>query len=488
MLFNSLNYFLFLPLVFVLYWATRGTTRKFILCLASYVFYMSWMPVYGILIFAMTAFNYFAGLFIERNRKNDFLFYFVICANLAALAYYKYTAFFIATVFDALRQVAHFVPSLQVQQTPVVEIVLPLGISFFTFEFIHYIVDVRKGDRPLRNGLDFTLFAAFFPSQLAGPIKRFQQFSIQLDEEKALKPEDTVAGLALISQGLFKKIALADNLAPITAQGISNVHQLGTLDAWLMMTAFLLQIYFDFSGYTDIGTGSARLLGFHLPVNFNLPWIASKNFVDFWRRWHISLSSWLRDYVFIPLGGSRRGQFINYRNILVTFGLSGLWHGAAWQFVIWGFIHGFLIIATHEQEKLIQKVRFLQKIHEHRLAIPLACAGTFVVSLFAWTFFFAHSASDALTVVHSMIIPANGESNLAEKLLQSPFLVSFTMYSVYGLLFVDVPWSNWSDRTRAIRAAFEQQPARQLACIACAFIAAIAFSPALTVPFIYFQF
>jgi alginate O-acetyltransferase complex protein AlgI len=488
MLFTSLDYILFLPIVFLTYWLTSGTVRKVVLLAASYLFYMSWMPVYGFLIFGLTAVNFILGLLIEKNRQSKLLFSLALVIDLGTLAYYKYAAFLLSNVLCALHQIAQFVPLVHVpQETPALNIILPLGISFFTFEFIHYLVDVRKGDRALKSPLDFGLFAAFFPSQLAGPIKRYQQFQKQLCAEKKPNHQDIIQGLGLIVQGLFKKSALADNLARITSSGVGDVHNLATGDAWILMFAFLLQIYFDFSGYTDMGIGSARLLGFHLPINFNLPLVASKNFIEFWRRWHISLSTWMRDYIFIPLGGSRVDTWKTYRNVLITFSLSGLWHGAAWQFVVWGTVHGILVVASYEQQRLIKRFPRLGAFHSQSWTLPAACLGTFILSLFAWTFFLAHSVTDAMTIVQRMLLPHSGTLGLVQMFAESPVVVSLAIYCLYGLIFVDIPWLSQL-RFSKLRCFVIASPARQLALFVCIFIAAIAFSPALTVPFIYFQF
>ncbi len=488
MIFSSLDYLLFFPVVFVLYWSTSGTARKAILLVSSYIFYMSWMPVYGVLIFLMTAVNFLLGLLLEKHRQNRLLFGFSVLLNLGALIYYKYTNFLIASIFDALHLAKNLVPLNGVpNSTPVFEIILPLGISFFTFEFIHYIVDIRRGGPALKNPLDFALFTAFFPSQIAGPIKRYLQFDKELNEKKVLRRADVFDGCGQFIQGLVKKVALADNLAPITAHGINNVHSLSTGDAWALMVLFLLQLYFDFSGYTDMGIGSARMLGIHLPVNFAMPYVCSKNILEFWERWHISLSSWLKDYVFIPLGGSRCSKWMTNRNILLTFTVTGFWHGAAWHHVIWGFIHGILVVATREYLEVVKHSPRLTKFHAQQWTVPVAVLCTFIISAFAQTVFFAHTTADALTIFLRSIVPTDGSLGLVNQFIQSPALVSVSLYCLFGLLFVDIPWLPLK-QTVPIRYFFASNPFRMAAGYVTAVVAAIAFSPALKTPFIYFQF
>jgi alginate O-acetyltransferase complex protein AlgI len=220
-------------------------------------------------------------------------------------------------------------------------LVLPLGISFFTFEFIHYLVDIYRGDLPVHSFKKFHVFSAFFPTQIAGPIKRFQQFVPSLASVGRFDAPLAREGLWLIGRGLFKKVLLGDRIAPWVNEGVRAAGDgaIGTSDAWITMLAFALQVYFDFSGYTDIARGSAGLFGFRIPINFDMPYLAT-SLADFWRRWHISLSTWFRDYLFFPLGGSRRSMAIVMRNLFITFVVVGLWHGAAWHYVAFGAMWG----------------------------------------------------------------------------------------------------------------------------------------------------
>ncbi len=338
MLFNSLQYALFLPLLTAVYFGAPRSWRLVVLLVGSYVFYAAWNPAYLLLIIAMTAANYVFGLLLGRTSGRPAATRWLVLAvsmNVAVLAYYKYMAFLLASVEGLLRSAG-----VQIQ-LPQPSIILPLAISFFTFEFIHYVVDVWAGQPPERGFLKFAVFAAFFPTQIAGPIKRYEAFIPQLDVPSRFEWTRAGEGLKLITWGLFKKIVLADRLGAIVALGFPETGHavLNPVDAWLTVLAFAMQIYLDFSGYTDIGRGSAVILGFSVPENFRRPYLAW-NISEFWRRWHISLSTWLRDYLFVPLGGLRGHPA---RALLVTMALAGLWHGAGWHFVVWGLFNGVLL-------------------------------------------------------------------------------------------------------------------------------------------------
>ena len=344
MLFNSLKYALFLPIVFALFWATPQKFRVWILLIASYVFYMSWRPGFILLIIGLTLANYYIGFAIDKateiKKKKSWLTLSVVL-NLATLVFFKYAYFFNDVVTAATKPLG-----LPATHLPF-DIILPLGISFFVFEFIHYTTDVYRGSEPIKSLPAFALFASFFPTQIAGPIKRFQDFIPQFLAESKLTVDTFDTAISLILLGLFKKVLLADNLSFFVQGGFGNPGIFSGTDLWIFTYAFAFQIYFDFSGYTDIARGSAMLFGYKVPLNFNLPYLA-RNISEFWRRWHISLSTWLRDYLFIPLGGSRCGRFRVHFNLLATMTLGGLWHGAAAHFLVWGLYHGFALIVHRE--------------------------------------------------------------------------------------------------------------------------------------------
>jgi len=336
-LFNSLEYLVFLPVTWLLFWALPARRRLDLLLVASYLFYASWSVPYAAMIFGLVVANYAFGIALGRaSRRRKVLLLAFVSFDLGVLILFKYVDFGLTSFAAGANALlgTSWEPTL-------LRLVLPLGISFFTFEFIHYLVDIYRGEVAVHSFKKFHVFAAFFPTQIAGPIKRFQQFVPSLAAVGHFDPVLAREGLWLVGRGLAKKVLLGDRLAPWVQQGFSAAADgaIGTPDAWATALAFALQIYFDFSGYTDIARGSAALLGFRVPINFDMPYLAT-SLADFWRRWHISLSSWLRDYVFIPLGGSRRATPIVMRNLFITFWIAGVWHGAAWNFVLFGAMWG----------------------------------------------------------------------------------------------------------------------------------------------------
>ncbi len=369
MLFTTLPFAAFFLAVFAGHWLLPRPLRRPFLLVASYVFYMQAIPQYGLLIAALTLVNYAFGLTLRRRtieherheearktRKSfksfrvfrgiswpscsilpRFILILAIVTNLATLAFFKYAAFLLDALWPAVRGVHAGATE------PALAIILPLGISFFTFEFIHYVVEVYRGQPPILNPIDFALFAAFFPTQIAGPIKRFPDWVKQLRAPVRLRDVAADRALGLILRGVAKKIIIADMLAPVVADGFSRPDRLGFLATWFVIYAFAAQIYADFSGYTDIGRGCAMLLGYAVPENFASPYQA-RDPGEFWERWHISLSRWLRDYLYIPLGGSRRRWPRVCLNLLLTMALGGLWHGASWHFMLWGVYQGALLI------------------------------------------------------------------------------------------------------------------------------------------------
>jgi alginate O-acetyltransferase complex protein AlgI len=490
--FNSLAYFLFFPVVLTAYWLSPQSFRRLSLLVASYLFYMSWIPVYGLLLLTLTVANYGLGLAIARFRQQTrIILVFGLIANLSTLCFFKYANFLVDSLREllsiAIPAMPHFLSHLfSSVNLPEINVILPLGISFFAFEFIHYISDVAKGDKPIKNPIDFALFAAFFPSQIAGPIKRYQDFEHQLKKLPTFKATKFDAGITLILQGLFKKVALSDNISAVVNPGFLHIGGLTTIDAWLATLAFALQIYFDFSGYTDMGRGSAMMLGFSLPDNFNLPYMAA-SLSDFWKRWHISLSSWLRDYLYIPLGGGRVSRLRKHFNLMVTMLLGGLWHGAAWHFVFWGGIHGLGLVVSHEYDELVRSKEWLKNFHSTRAGQALSVALTFLVVLIAWVFFRANTATDAISIIRVMFVPTG---SVAASTLLTGFLNSTapTALGAYSLYFLLSRYHSEIPLLKTLKVCLPTgQPAR-IALYAGAFFAAIGFSPSQSSPFIYFQF
>lgn len=393
LLFNSVAYLIFLPVVLALYWVVPSKWRTLLLLVASYVFYMTWKPVYGLLIFGLTAMNYGLGLAVARSEKHKkSLLVLTIVANLIVLAIFKYAYFTVDVLNQTLSPIGAHVPNITWQ------IILPLGISFFVFEFIHYISDVYRGDKPIKSFWQFALFPSFFPTQIAGPIKRYQDFVPQLNEEKRFKLKDLDEGFKLIIFGLFKKVIFADNLAVVVASAFSHPEMLSGPDLWLAVYAFAFQIYFDFSGYTDIARGSAQLFGFKVPINFSLPYLAG-SISEFWHKWHISLSTWLRDYLYIPLGGSKGGKWLTYRNLFLTMLLGGLWHGAAMHFVIWGAYQGLLLIVHKEFRRVTDGIPFIRMGLDSPLGKLVSIVVTFHAVCIGWVFFRADTFESACNII-----------------------------------------------------------------------------------------
>lgn len=392
MLFDTALFVWFFVAVFTGFWfvARFPVVRVVWLLAASYLFYASWNPTLVGLIIASTMADYWIAKKIyqadnQRSRKRWLVL--SLATNLGVLAGFKYTGFFLESFNDAMRMMG------DTGQLPVPQIILPVGISFYTFQTLSYTIDVYRGKlRASDNPLHFALFVAFFPQLVAGPIVRAADFLPQLLRDPVFKPREHSLGLFLICSGLFKKVALADTLSVNLVDRVwDNPELYSSLEILVGMHAYAFQIYCDFSGYSDIAIGLALLLGLKLPENFNRPYL-SKDIAEFWRRWHISLSSWLRDYLYIPLGGNRGGSWATYRNLAITMLLGGLWHGASWNFVLWGAAHGVALAV----------VRFIQRrkpksgpTERSRWRVLLAWFVTFEFVNLTWVLFRAPTFSDA---------------------------------------------------------------------------------------------
>jgi alginate O-acetyltransferase complex protein AlgI len=340
MIFQSLDFLVFLVVVVGLHWALPARFRGVFLLAASYVFYGYIHPWFLFLLWFVTVAVYGCALGIDRfaNHRRAFLIT-GLTACLGMLGIFKYFHFFVDNVVVALRAVGLDISA------PAIEIILPVGISFFAFQGMSYVIDVYRGQVKARSSfVSVALFKAFFPQLVAGPIERATHLLPQLEEHRTFRVDMMVEGLLLILWGFFKKLVIADNVS-IIANKIFLLEHPSFPILWAGVLAFCIQIFADFSAYTDIARGSAKMLGINLIENFRHPYAATSP-TDFWRRWHISLSTWFRDYVYIPLGGSRGGQLLGARNVLITFLLSGLWHGANWNYIAWGGYWGLLIVGT----------------------------------------------------------------------------------------------------------------------------------------------
>jgi alginate O-acetyltransferase complex protein AlgI len=400
-LFTSIAYAIFFIVVFMLHWVLPQAWRRPFLLIASLYFYASAFPQYLALIIGLTAFNYVMGLLIARvrGRARASALTLAIVGDLGTLATFKYSQFLVNSVQSLLRAFPLLPP---LGQDPItLNIVLPLGISFFTFEFIHYVVEVYKGMAAMRRPVDFALFAAFFPTQIAGPIKRFPDWVKQLKHPLPLRGVDVDGGIGLILRGLVKKVIVADTLAPAVSAMFGAPGSLGAVSAWFAVFAFATQIYCDFSGYTDIGRGSAVLLGYSVPENFNRPYQA-RNPSEFWHRWHMSLSTWLRDYLYIPLGGSRVPQPRIYLNLMITMALGGLWHGASWHFMVWGVYQGGLLCADRLWGRTIGTTALYQRAMRFPVLDFVRRPMTLILVCVGWILFRADSLHSAFAMLGSM--------------------------------------------------------------------------------------
>ena len=392
MLFNTPQFFVFLAVVLIAFYSSPRSWRRIILLAASYFFYMSWIPKFILLLLALTVIDYTAARWIARTespRSRKTALIVSLSANLGLLGFFKYYNFFAANIAHLLgRPESSFALS----------IILPLGVSFHTFQSMSYVIDVyRREQKPIVNPVDYALFISFFPQLVAGPIVRAREFFGDLYHWQAPNSAEVLRGLLLVILGLAKKMVMADQFAQVANNYFKDVagHP-GLLTAWSGVVAFGIQIYFDFSGYTDMAIGMALLLGFHFPVNFRRPYLAS-SITDFWHRWHMSLSRWLRDYLYIPLGGNRHGRLTTYRNLMLTMLLGGLWHGASWNFVVWGGYHGGLLS--------IERMLGLKRAPEENrwtLFYPVRAILTFVLVMIGWVFFRAINFHDSMYVLQQM--------------------------------------------------------------------------------------
>ena len=386
MLFNSLAFAVFLPIVFIAYWAVPHKFRWPILLVSSYYFYMSWNPEYVVLIFLTTAVSYGAALGIERAPKaKKWILLLALGICLGVLFVFKYFNFFSASVTGLLSLLA-------IPMDPVtVSLLLPVGISFYTFQTLSYVIDVYRGEIPAeRNFGVYAAFVSFFPQLVAGPIERTGNLLPQITSRKTFDYQKASYGLKLMAWGFFKKLAVADVLGKYVDAAYGSLELCTGFDLFAAIFFFTIQIYCDFSGYSDIAIGTAKLLGIDLMTNFKSPYF-SLSIKEFWSRWHISLSTWFRDYVYIPLGGNRRGSRKRDRNLVITFLVSGLWHGANWTYVVWGGIHGIAQVVENHCFPLKKGTpkgwRFLRWL------------GVFVFCNIAWVFFRAESLKDAWYVL-----------------------------------------------------------------------------------------
>jgi alginate O-acetyltransferase complex protein AlgI len=472
MLFNSFEYLVFLPSVLSLYFLLSHPAQNWLLLFASYLFYGWWDWRFLLLLWFTTLLDFFVARRIGASplgsvaRRRWLLL--SLTSNLGVLATFKYFDFFAHTLSLALT-------SLGVHASvPLLHLVLPVGVSFYTFQSISYSVDVYRGKlAPASRLRDFALFVAFFPQLVAGPIERATHILPVIQNPRKFSAERFSSGLGLILLGLFRKLCIADAVSGEVASAFSDPLALSGPQLLRAAYLFTLQVYGDFAGYSDIARGSARLFGFELMVNFNQPYF-SQNITEFWRRWHISLSGWLMDYLYIPLGGNRAGRYKTYRNLLLTMLLGGLWHGANWTFVIWGGLHGFYLIVHKLWTNAFGNISN-RRAHFSLIRAVVGILFTVHLVVFAWIFFRADNIGKALLYL---------------ELLPKQWSVSSLSVMGYPLLFLmltlalDIPQYLLKDHD-----ALERLPIIGRALVYTVILSLVFFlGGAQSATFIYFQF
>jgi len=458
MLFHTWIFFVFFLLFYAVYFLTKKSWfREPWLLVSSYVFYGWWNPLYLLLIVWSTLIDYAAVTFMERSSKRKLWLTLSIINNLFLLSLFKYGPFLTENLNLLLARLGI---SLTI---PAPGVLLPVGISFYTFQSMSYTIDFYRGKiERERSFIRFATFVSLFPQLVAGPIERARNLLPQLREKPSISSRDIGDGLSLFMVGLFKKVALADYLA-LYVDRIYDVPSLHDGPALLLATfAFSWQIYFDFSGYTDMARGIGRMMGIRLMLNFNNPYLAD-GLGDFWKRWHISLSTWFKDYVYIPLGGNRKGKLFTYRNMVLTMLISGLWHGAAWMFIIWGALHALGRIATRELER--------SDFYRQRIPRIVKQVTVFSFVTFAWIFFRAASLDDAFIIISRIFSTVWSDP-------QFPLLMLLLTLSIWIYQFL------YESRFRI----YLQSSTVRIAMVIGMILYLFLFAPSGNQPFIYFQF
>jgi alginate O-acetyltransferase complex protein AlgI len=397
MLFNSLQFVLFFIIITILYWKLPHRFRWFLLLLASCYFYMAFVPVYILILGFTIVIDFVAGIYLEKikDKRNKKVFLIIsLIANIGVLVIFKYYNFFNLNLNRLLSQFGEHSP------LPFLYILLPIGLSFHTFQAMSYTIEVYRGNqRAERHFGIYALYVMFYPQLVAGPIERPQNVLPQFHEKKEYDFEKVKSGLMQMAFGMFKKVVIADRLAILVDSVYANPIEKTGLTVFIACIFYAFQIYCDFSGYCDIGIGAARVMGITLMDNFNIPYM-SRSISEFWSRWHISLSTWFRDYLYIPLGGNRVSMARRYFNLFFVFLISGLWHGANWTFIIWGAIHGLYLIAGIIKNNLLKKAHLFAK--SNLFVNILQVIITFSLVCFAWIFFRSPNMATAKAIIKKL--------------------------------------------------------------------------------------
>ena len=476
MLFNSIEFLLFLPTIFILYWFVFNKNLKYqntLILVSSYVFYGWWDYRFLSLIFLSTIVDYVIGLSISNQsskKKQKLLLWGSVLFNLSVLGFFKYYNFFVDSWVELFSSLGYEIKSIWT-----LNFILPVGISFYTFQTMSYTIDIyRKKLEPTKDFISFASFVSFFPQLVAGPIERASNLLPQILKKREFQYDQVIQGLKLILWGMFKKVVIADSLAPIVDDIFSNYQDFGGGTLWLGAIYFSFQIYCDFSGYSDIAIGTSKLLGFELMSNFKFPYF-SRNIGEFWRRWHISLSTWFRDYLYIPLGGSQEGKWKSIRNIFIIFLVSGFWHGANWSFIFWGLFHSILFLPTFMFNK---NRNYTSSIIAANTLLPslkefISVGTTFLLVTIGWVFFRSESIGDSFSYLTSMISNINIVTHLSPKI------------NFYILVLVLVDWTQRFDE-RNLFVTFPKLIFK-IFVIICVFLILINFKKE-SQQFIYFDF
>ncbi len=472
MLFCSQKFLVFFLIVFAIYWAIpRQRLRVWLLLGASFYFYATWNAWLALLIGVSTVMDYgiARGLdYYKPVRTRRILLFLSLIANLGLLCYFKYSNFFLEQLYHSFR--------IPYGTNDLLKVFIPIGISFYTFEAINYTIDVYRKKTPAEKNLaNFMLFITFFPHLVAGPIVRARDFLPQIHRVKHWDWARIQLGVQFFLMGLFKKLAIADRMSLFSDPVFARPSDFNSNAVWLAVLAYAIQIYCDFSGYTDMALGIAHMFGYKLAKNFDMPYI-SKNVSEFWRRWHISLSSWLRDYLFIPLGGSRGTTFQTNRNLMITMTLGGLWHGASWTFVVWGILHGFLLIVHRYWQAFSAARPRLDAVFRSVPGTALRMLSTFLCVALAWVFFRAPTFSLAGEMFRRLFIPHAG---LTSPLHNRSLWATVLLMAICHLLAQSGAWKRMAIHLPAPIMGFGYAVAMTMALV---------LAPDAGKAFIYFQF
>ena len=469
MLFNSFQYWIFFVIVAVLFYSVPFRIGKLVLLLASYIFYMWWDPRFIVLILTSTVADYFLGIWLEATSgpRKKVLLATSLVVNLGLLGFFKYYDFFAGSLAVLLH-----IPKSSI----VLQVVLPVGISFYTFASLSYTFDVYWGKmKAVRNPIDYAFFIAFFPHLIAGPIIRARQFISQIWSWRTPAAIVVQSGIILVLSGLLKKMVFADRFAVVSDSYFNDpMAHPGWLAAWSGCLAFFMQVFFDFSGYTDIARGCAKLLGFEFPLNFARPFLA-RNPPDLWQRWHITLSTWVRDYVFMPFSRGKKGRLMLYRNMFVVMVLVGLWHGANWTFVAWGTYHGLLLIGYRLFDRATVGTA-MDRVMKQRWFVPFSIGAMFAAFVLSAAFFRPKTLQTSGHVLSALL----GFQHMTGEFL----LTTGTIVLIFISLFLAVAQERSQFIDRLVL-----QPARvQIPAYVLAFLVLELFPATGPVPFVYFQF